>query len=314
MLTAELDQSNFQQVTRSPELYRKLPPMAQLVAQCYGVVHPIGLTRSSVVNLCARADIRYQGKRLTQEQARSATGTLLDAGVAYRNHSQGVVLDTAWALPMTVAARRQGTLEAIYHAYERQQTTYGYFRQPHRLEMLVRYCVVRGRIAELESVSSIPSTAWRFLAYDETGELLAALPARYRRTAAGACLGEVIENLGPCERVINSLSEEDTAYFADEIAFVRVLQGRFDEAERTFTDLPERTRASKRLLVALAATRALIAMLQGDDEQAILYIDRACEMERSGTRKRNVFPLFRAFSLAMLSLVRVDSAQSMERF
>ncbi len=299
----------------APFAYESLPHFSQLVAQCYGVVHPNGLARTSVVQLCARADIRHQGRRLTSDQAKAATNALIDAGVAYRNRQQLVILDTAWALPMTIAAQRQGTLEAIWHAYDPDQPRYGFFMESGRLEMLARYCAVTGRYRDLETISTIPASAWRFLAYDEDGALLDGLPERYREAALGACLAEVIDNLAPAEQIIRycTRTPRDAAHFAQDVAFIRILQGRFADAERTFSDLPESAQGTKRVSVGFASTQALIATLQGNDEQATCHIDRACELERSGTRKRNVFPASRAFALAILSLVRVDTPQSMER-
>ena len=87
-------------------------------------------------------------------------------------------------------------------------------------------------------------------------------------------------------------------------------QGRFQEAEDVFAALPAAARDVKQATTGLAATRAVIAMLRGDDAAARHYIDVCVQAERAGTRRRSVFPNVPGFALSLLSLVRIDSPES----
>ena len=102
----------------------------------------------------------------------------------------------------------------------------------------------------------------------------------------------------------------DPPAFASDIAFIRILQGRLDDADAVFDTLPPALREDKRARTARAGAGALVAMLRGDDREARRLIESAVAEERAGTRKRNVFPASPAFSLSLLALVRDDSPSS----
>ena len=61
----------------------------------------------------------------------------------------------------------------------------------------------------------------------------------------------------------------------------------------------------------MAATRAFIATLRGNDDEATRFIQAAIAEEKVGTRKRNVFPDARAFVLSLLSLLRSNTPASL---
>ncbi|MCZ6888439.1 MAG: DEAD/DEAH box helicase, partial [Gammaproteobacteria bacterium] len=88
------------------------------------------------------------------------------------------------------------------------------------------------------------------------------------------------------------------------------LQGQLEAAEAVFDALPDAARADKRAVVGRVATRAVIATLRGDHTTAMTFIEAAIDAEKAGTRRRNVFPESRAFALALLSLVRLDTPQA----
>ena len=142
--------------------------------------------------------------------------------------------------------------------------------------------------------------AWGFLAEPGAAGLLHTLPESCRDRALSGCLMRVVNAAVPPEPIIDACRElaSDPSAFAAEIAFIRILQGRLDDADAVFDALPPEVREVKRVRIGRAGARALAAMLRGDDAQARLHIESAVAEERAGTRKRNVFPASTAFALS----------------
>ena len=110
----------------------------------------------------------------------------------------------------------------------------------------------------------------------------------------------------PADPIIDACARSPApARHAERIAYARILQGRFDDAQAVFEELPLVDRRSKPVKSAWAAAQALTAMLRGDDERALLLIEETLAIE-SGSRKRLAVPRSRAFSFSLLALVRSD--------
>ena len=171
----------------------------------------------------------------------------------------------------------------------------------------MRCLIVAGRFDRIETeLGKIEEAEWTWLARLGVEHLLAKLPPAHADDALTACLTEVVRTAAAPERVLNAYREgsADRARHAAEIAFIHVLRGAADDALEVFADLPEDQRESNPARTGLAATRALLATLRGDDADAVRRIGEALASERAGTRKRNVFPRSSAFTLSLLSLVR----------
>jgi len=82
-------------------------------------------------------------------------------------------------------------------------------------------------------------------------------------------------------------------------------------ATRSFQGLSAELAISPVGLSQRASLEAFIATLRGDDETAVQLLDDALVAERGASRKRNVFPKSRAFTLALLSLVRLGTPHSL---
>ncbi|MYH69986.1 MAG: DEAD/DEAH box helicase, partial [Gammaproteobacteria bacterium] len=117
------------------------------------------------------------------------------------------------------------------------------------------------------------------------------------------------EDLAQPEPVIDACYKlaPDISLHLAEIAFIRILQGRLDEAVSLLDEAQGESRNVKRTRIDLAATRAFVATLRADDEEAIRSIQAAIDEEKAGTRKRNVFPDARAFVLSLLALLRCNT-------
>ena len=121
-----------------------------------------------------------------------------------------------------------------------------WYDDPHEREMLFRCYVVAGDFNRLEDlVGAAPTTdRWRLLAEPLATDILEALPKRYIENALSGCLRHVYDTAAPSAPVIEiceRLSSEPHVH-APEIAFIRLLQGRFEEADAVFEALPPTAR------------------------------------------------------------------------
>ena len=295
--------------------YAALTPAGKLVAQIYGVIapHPVGVARAR--RIASQAGIALAEGRLGEAEIRGANRELIAAGLAMRPTragNEGVCATPHWAVELTRRAHADGRMQNILSAFDATRSGYGADRYTY--ETLLRYYLVSGAFDELDRLTGgdIEAHEWRILAEPLAADLLRTLPERYLDPALAGCLRHVVHTAADPEPVIRcclGLTGRPERHAAD-IAFIRVLQGRFDEAEAVFANLPGDTRESRPGRTGLAATRGFIALLRGDSDAARLEIDAALTAEKAGTRKRNVFPDHAAFALSLLALVRLDTPES----
>ena len=298
------------------DAYAALTPAARLVAQAYGVVAPHGMGVARTARVLSQAGVTLLDRRLTTGEIRVANSKIIDAGVGFRpagGSKTGVCATDRWAVALAVKAQQEGRLRKILDAFEATRSSLGADR--YIFDTLFRCYAIGGDFDDLDQLLEGDEGSvdeWRFLAEPLAADVLAKLPAQHIDRALEGCLRQVIDTAAPPEPVIAAcqrLSLHPEVH-ADDIAFIRILQGRFDAAQGVFADLPEVTRESKPARTGLAATHALIAMLGGDHLAARHHIDAAIAAEKAGTRKRNVFPEHAAFALALLALVRLDTPES----
>ena len=309
------DTANTPAAWSAPDSYAALSPAARLVAQAYGVVAPNGLGVQRAARILSGAEVRLLGRSLTQADVRDANGELIEAGVAFRPAPPGVGVCASprWAVFLAEMARHEGRLERIVAAFDATRRQPGGDR--YLFETRWRCYVIGGDYDRLDAMlEQYGQTVdgWRFLAEPLAVDVLERLPARYVDVALAACLREVIDTAAPPEPVIAAcrrLGARPEVHAAD-IAFIRVLQGRFDAAEAVFADLPADARESRPARTGLASTEALTAMLRGDHGAASQHVEAAIAQEKAGTRKRNVFPEHAAFALSLLALARLDTPES----
>ena len=300
-------------MTAAADTHSALSPAARLVAQAYGVIAPYSMGVTRIAKVLSQAKVRFDNRALAVEQIRQCSHELVDAGICLRHAQEGVRAAPRWALPLTRTAHAAHRLLPIMTAFRSVQGR-SWYDDPHEREMLFRCYVAAGDFNRFEALIDDAPTAdhWRLLAEPLAIDILEALPNRHVENALSGCLRHVYDTAAPSAPVIDiceRLSSEPQVH-APEIAFIRLLQGRFEEAEAVFEALPATARATKPATTGLAATRALIATLRTDHDAAQRYIDAAIAAEKAGTRKRNVFPDLPAFALSLLSLVRIDSPAS----
>ena len=299
--------------------YAALSPAARLVAQAYGVVGPNALGVSRARKLLSTANVTLDGRRLGDIDIRRSNIEIIDAGLGVRSNSpgnNGVCVAPEWAARLLLIAREEGRLQRILSAFDAPGHTFvnRYLLDWQTQEMLWRCNAITGNFAQLDRLADgghRTSNNWRWLAEPVAEEVLATLPGRHLEDALTGCLLHVIDTAAPPAPAIDAcqrLSAQPEAHAAA-VAFIRVLEGRFKAAEAVFADLPAATRQNKPATTALASTRAMLEMLRGDDTAARQFIDAAIAAEKAGTRKRKVFPEFRAFALSLLALVRIDTPE-----
>ena len=299
----------------STDPYDRLSLAAQLVAQAYGAVAPLAMGVSRACRLLSQANVRLGNRLISPDSVRQCNAELVEAGIAVRRSNEDVEALPEWTLALTRAAHETGILKPLLSA---ARTEFPYsWRPADNCEMQLRGHLVAGELLQVERLANryvLPPESWQFLAEPLAVDLIDTLPEPLRAQALLGCLGHVIETAAPAEPLIEACVavREGRLALDAEIAFIRVLQGRFDSAEAVFAQLPPEMRAQKPAETGLAATRALIAVLRGDDDEALRRIEEALALERAGTRKRLVFPDCRAFALSLLGLVRTDTPRSHE--
>ena len=293
--------------TAVPELDRE----TRLLGWIYAAYAPnaVSLRRVEGV-LSALGAMPFQVRTDPQGVLRRAD-ELIAAGLA-ECKPDGVAAVSGEALPLIRDALANGLLEPILNAVLESRD-----RRSH--ESIEHEAMLRGALVAADddlferARRSYPyrDIRWGFLADPFSVDVVNRLPPTDRADALDACLAESIDRALPVEPVIDACASGDLGRHLGWIGYARVLQGRFEQAEAFFQDLTPAVRRTSAAGFALATTRGLTAMLQGDDDRALLEIEEALAIE-SERRKRLVFPTSRAFSLSLLALVRADSPESLE--
>ena len=297
------------------EAYAALSPAARLVAQVYGVVAPHGLGVGRTTRILSRAGVTLLDRQLTEREVRQANEELIKAGVALRPgpRNVGVCASSRWATVLAIHARHDGRIRNILDAFSATRPNPGVDR--YVFHTAFRCYVIAGDFDSLDALLDGDDGSrdeWGFLAQSPAVDLLETLPPHHIDRALSGCLRHVIHFASPPEPVIAAcrrLSSHPELHAAD-IAYIRILQGRFDDAESAFSGLTGTVGGTKPARTGLASTRAAVAMLRGDNVAARDQIDAAIAEEKAGTRKRNVFPEHPAFALALLALIRLDTPES----
>ena len=301
-----------------PEIYKSLPPIAQLVALVYGVSYPIYVNKTQIREALASAKLSHQGQRIHSEQVDAAVKELEMAGFIYREqHNNHIRLDPSWAPWLTMEAYRLRTLGKLRSALAGDYTlSYGYYRSQEMKAMDLRCLTVLGQFAEIDNnYPGINADDWRFLAEPGAASLLSRVPAQHITSALNGSLAQATETLAEAEPIIKACYQlaTDIAPHLCDIAFLRILQGRLDEAVSALDKLEQETGTPElaRFKIDALAVRAFIATLRGADDEAAALIEAAVTGEKKLTGKRNAFPAHRAFPLAMLSLLRSNTPASL---
>ena len=256
-----------------------------------------------------------------------AVAELVGVGVAKRSANGAVAMVPATGLALLREARTAGALGALLDAVagllQREKQAPALAGDAHQARMdaadrnertaqlLQRGYLLAGDVRAFEALKSNRRPDFALLAEPFAEEALRAVPAALRQEACEACLSHVVQHCAPAEAVTDACQAigDSPLAFADDVTFIRVLQGDFAAATAVFDALPGTLRQTTAAEVGRASICALTAMLRGEDEAAALAIRQVLDVLR-GNRKRLVFPEPRAFALSLLALARLDTPAS----
>ena len=290
----------------TPQERAALSPAAEVLLQVLAVAYPEAMGSEQAWNV-VRSTISRQhpSRQFTLGAFRQAKGELLVAGLAHPDKSRSrASIDPSACIPATLRAKETGVLEPLLsHAFTKNHA--GSLGYDVGIERRLRNLLVAGDFAAADDLATRPHQ-FRFLAYPGGVELLPTFPERFRALAVEALLAVGIELGIDAGMALGAWREHAPrpANHVDEAAFLHVLCGDLEEALALFDTRPSDAEGQKFWTTAQASTQALVAMLRGDDETATKHIQTAIAAERAGTRKRNVYPPHRAFSLALLAWIR----------
>ncbi len=289
------------------ETCRALAPVERLAAVAFGVVFPHSLTRAQMGRVLGRAGFKQGRRPIGYETYKASCTAPLEAGILLETGSRGRLVCAGWWAPwLTSEAFRQGRMDRIVKAFHDLHGRHWSLGTADA-EMTLRIHTVAGRFDQLgRDPEDIEPIEWAWLTSPGVTDLLGKLPRRFVDAAFTGCVAEIGRTAAPPQPILEAYaaSEADRGVVAVEVALLEVMRGAFDDALAVFAELPEDKRESKPARTGLASIRALVAMLRGDDAEAVRRIDEAIACEKAGTRKRNVFPACAAFTLSLLALVR----------
>ena len=292
-------------------VYESLSPHGRTTALVCGVVSPLPYDATELARMLRYGNFKLERRHLTVKLVQQACYELKKGGILYDVGSQSQFAAAPhWAPWLTREALRQDLLERLWDACQKVRTTYfSYYwdRPSEQMRVKLRYAAFTGRFDLIPA--DVSPVSWAFLAQPGAAGLLATLPEQHRDNALTGCLSEVINYAAAPDPMVATCRElaADLGRFAPDIALIRILQGRLDDAETIFGELPAHRQDAKSIRIGSAAVRALVATLRGDDPLALRSIEAAIAVEKEGTRKRAVFPQSAAFALSLLSLVRSDT-------
>ena len=229
-------------------VYDVLSTAERLTAAIAGVVSPVPYEARELARMLRTADVRVDKRHLTVAAVEKACRALQRRGVLFGlRGSDHVVAAPLWAPWLTLEARQVDLLERLWAAFQADRSSYYWHfweQQAQRDAAQLRYATVTGRF-ELVPDKTKPGS-WTFLAQPGALGLLESLPERYRQMALRGCLDEAVNLAANPDPVIAACREHahDLEPFAADIALLRVLQGRFDEVETIFEQLPEAGQAA----------------------------------------------------------------------
>ena len=290
-------------------VFRNLPPWARLTALVGGVLSPLPYGAAEVARMLRLSGLKAGGRSVTATLTAKAAAELERRGIAGRSgHDSRIMkIEPQWTTWLTMEAHRLDLLEPIRAAHDKANPSFYGFGRPGPGLMKLRCAVVAGRFDLLPK--HVADSDWGFLAQPGAAGLLDTLPEQHWEAALRGCVDEVVQRAAPPEPVLAACRKIGSApeRFAVDVAFIRILQGRLDDALAVFDELPSRAQDHRQVRVDRAAVQALTATVRGDDASAFRSIETAIAAKRAGNRRRTPVPESMPFILSLLSLVRSDT-------
>ena len=290
-----------------------------LVAQLHAVFAPMTLDCYDVVDMLSRAGIKVGSRNFFADQVRSSYAELTNSRVGFiAEDTKDFTLYANLILPLIRQCADDGLIETLLESYDR---LYHYSSDDSLFEFLeFRGMLVSGQDYQSEWKlvrEDIDPSWWRFMAEPFAKDLYDSAAPDIRLSMATGCLNHCIEFCAPSEEIIDAVENDiDVIRLTKtaDIAFIRVMQGKFDLAEEHFARLPNELRNSRTPMKGRESIRGLIQTLKGNDDRAKEHIERVLDLERQGSKKKLVYPRVLALQFSLSSLIRADSVDNYDLF
>ncbi len=293
---------------------KPLSQVATHIAAGYAIVFPERPARTRLVGWLNVAR-KHRGMRaIKSDEALSAIDELIAAGLlgppieARAGASDNGPIGQLGTITRfcEIAIEEQLAGEVMNGLHDRNR--YGYYQHGQFVGQQLRHELICNQWHD-HDVFDLQSSDWLWLIEPRAKPYFKHLPDEHRQQACSVCLHYLVESFQPADVFLDTCKTcaPDFYLLAPVASLGYILAGKFDKARLCFSSLPAALKKSKPVVVPSLAADALIAMLQGDDALAHEKIFACVEAEKSGTRKRKVYPEYILFSLALLSLFRTNT-------
>jgi len=288
----------------------QLSPNAQRIALIYGIVYPLAPSQTRVIQWLNQTPALVTPKSLAIAM-RDTIAELVEAGVLEPPQTGGGYrANKEFSATLIRHAHSLGYLAPLLKVLNRDAFIMDWGQAQGTSEMYLRCALLSGDYEWMHKVRT--RLQWSVLLEPQFQSAIGSMPPAYQEVAVFRCVEEVLNHLRPMDDFLDACerSGQPSASTCANIAWIRVLQGRFDGALTWLASMPE----GNDYQVVRASTIALIHTLKGEDDAAVRSIQAALTAERAGSRKRIMFPQYSAFALSLLALVRRNTRETSALF
>lgn len=303
-----------------------LSDTALAIVQAYAVYFPERPARSKTVQWINRVRREQDLPSIKQDQVKSAIEELVEAdlieptiegqrGVSARGPGGRFGTITRFCLSAIESGVAIGLLRELdANSYEASQYRYR-DHLPHFIEQHLRIALMMGNYDQFAE-AEVAGDALLWLVEPSASPHLQSLPDRQRQQACENGLRYLIatfQSTSVFAKTCASCSPDNTALLPI-TAFAHVLRGELSEATGLLAKVFANTSVGKAVLVEAYSTQALIHTVSGNNEAALETVEKTLEAEKFGTRKKLIYPVNTAFSLAVLALPRGNTQEANQLF
>lgn len=296
---------------------------AQQVAEALAIIFPAAPARTHVLkwlNTARRAVL--DKKSLTTHDMSAAIKELTDEGIADPpiEASRGVTARGPRARRghisrLCESALDRGTYQIILRLYENSLFRPSYYERDNyihnsALEQQARYALISNTYDNFPE-ENVPPSHWLWLTEPAAEKFLQRLPQPTRHYVCIHGMAYHVHFLLPFDVFAKTCRKHSPAYQIESIiARGHIYRGEFAQARSIVENLEKMPDIAKLDELECSALKGLMACLEGDDQSAMQHIENTLSIERSGTRKRIIYPDTFSFGMSLFSLIRLATTES----
>ncbi len=274
------------------------------VALIYGVIYPLMPAQTRVAQWLDRFSF-LGGAQYSAAEMRGIVAHLVELGILEATaQSRGYYAAPGHSAALIRHAHRLGVLDPLLQALSRDGFVLEWSQLHRASVMFLRSAVLTNDWRWLEKTKG--RIDWSMMLDRDLVDGIGRLPLAWQRTAIYSCTVRLLESLLPAQPFLEaceSIGNPDPASQAN-IALLRFMQGRFEQLERWLDKLADPDP------VVAHSIRALLLTLRGQDAEAMAALETTLELARGTSRKRILYPPYSIFTLAQLSLIRLNTRHS----